>query len=212
MLHAEPPRLGAWLLGGVASALALATVMLALGRPGRAHAMAHTGSGSRPSPSTGGSASGVAVQGDAGDSDFDTIVLADPANAPAPASDREPSPVHPFAVIRLPRFGPGTGTIPDTPAGRTLYAWLAAFNHADGHSLAASVTTANLVQTVAAQLALRQETGGFELLSAREVAPGVMVFRVRAQTTPTEALGTLRLRASVPAALQSFSLRALPTP
>ena len=61
---------------------------------------------------------------------------------------------------------------------------------------------------------LRQQTGGFSLLSAKEVQPGVLVFRLRDQTPlATEVLGTLQVRSgSSPATIASFSLRAVPSP
>jgi len=70
----------------------------------------------------------------------------------------------------------------------------------DGAGLAAS-----------AQLALRMQTGGFRLLSAKEIEPGVIVFRLQDQMEePHEVLGTLVVRPkSEPAAVGSFSLRAV---
>ncbi len=61
---------------------------------------------------------------------------------------------------------------------------------------------------------LRQLTGGFTLLSAKEVQPGVIVFRLHDQTPEaTEVLGTLQMRPnSNPAAIASFSLRTIYTP
>ena len=42
---------------------------------------------------------------------------------------------------------------------------------------------------------LRRLTGGFTLLSAKEVQPGVLVFRLRDQNVvATEVLGTLQMR------------------
>jgi hypothetical protein len=60
---------------------------------------------------------------------------------------------------------------------------------------------------------LRQQTGGFSLLSAKEVQPGVLVFRLRDETpSATEALGTIQvLPNSKPATIASFSLRAVPS-
>ena len=59
---------------------------------------------------------------------------------------------------------------------------------------------------------LRQETGGFNLLSAKEIQPGVLVFRLRDQTPAgTEALGTLVQRPeSNPPTIGSLSLAAVP--
>src|SRR5271168_4610073 len=68
-----------------------------------------------------------------------------------------------------------------------------------------------LASATAAQMELRRQTGGFSLLSAKEVQPGVLVFRLRDQTpSATEVLGTLQVRPdSSPATIASFSLRAV---
>jgi hypothetical protein len=124
------------------------------------------------------------------------------------------SPVHATILVRLPRFGDQVGLIPDTPAGRLLYGWLAAFNQSSYPALGNALPNVALASAAAAQMELRQQTGGFNLLSAKEVQPGVLVFRLRDQTpSATEALGTLQVRPnSSPAAIASFSLRAVPGP
>ncbi len=144
----------------------------------------------------------------------DTIVLGDAADAPVPArpGDRgRPSNVHATILIRLPRYGDKVGLIPDTPAGHLLYQWLAAFNQASYPALANVLPNDASASTAAAQMELRQRTGGVNLLSAKEVQPGVLVFRLRDQTPEgVEALGTLQVRqGSNPAAIASFSLRAV---
>lgn len=212
MLRSQPLRPGSLLFGALASLIALTAVIQALGHHGRTRQSSHTAPGS-PSAASAGSAAGVPAPADPDDdSAFDTIVLADPADAPTPAphSDREPSPVHPFAVVHLPHFGPEAGMIPDTPAGRALYSWLAAFNHSDPVALAD--VTRSPVPAAAAELDLRRQTGGLNLLSAREINPSLVVFRVRDQTTGTEALGTLQLRATTPPTIASLSLRSIRIP
>jgi hypothetical protein len=61
---------------------------------------------------------------------------------------------------------------------------------------------------------LRRLTGGFTLVSAKEVQPGVLVFRLHDQTAAaTEVLGTLQVRPdSNPAEMMSFSLRTVSSP
>ncbi len=215
LLHSQPPRTSAFLLGAAGSLIALTAVMAALGHAHQLKRARHAAPGS-PSAASAAGASGVpAPPSDDDDPDaFDTIVLADPADAPTPAphSDREPSPVHPFAVVHLPRFGADAGMIPDTPTGRALYAWLAAFNHDDPAALAAALPPDTPAASIAAQRSLRHQTGGLALLSAREIAPGLMVVRMRDQTTQTEALGSLQLRPSAPPTIASFSLRAVAAP
>lgn len=146
-------------------------------------------------------------------SQVDTIYLGDPSEAPvATRPRRHPSSVHPFVVVHLPRSGELAGQIPDTPAGRLLYAWLAAFNGTDPSAFDNALPTPEVAAVEAAQVELRKETRGFSLLSAKEVQPGVLVFRLQDQTTPAdEVLGTLQVRpGSGPATIASFSLRAVP--
>ena len=66
----------------------------------------------------------------------------------------------------------------------------------------------------AAQLELRKQTGGLSLLSAKEVEPGILVFRLRDQTpAATEVLGTLQMRPnSSPPTIASFSLQTVVSP
>jgi hypothetical protein len=146
---------------------------------------------------------------------IDTVVVGDPTDAPVPARPgTHVSPVHPTILVRLPRFGAQLGFIPNTPAGHLLYNWLAAFNQASYPALAEALPNVALTSATAAQMELRRQTGGFSLLSAKEVQPGVLVFRLRDETpSATEALGTLQMRPnSSPAMIASFSLRAIPSP
>ena len=59
---------------------------------------------------------------------------------------------------------------------------------------------------------LRQQTGGFALVSAKEARPGVVVFRLRDQTKDgVEVLGTLQAKEyAIPAEIATFSLRSVP--
>jgi hypothetical protein len=168
----------------------------------------------------GGSADAASEATSSGDeqddpSQVDTIVLGDPADAPVPGRRGDHvSPVHPTILVSLPRFGEQVGLIPDSPAGHLLYDWLAAFNHASYPGLGDAIPNIAPASSAAAQLELRQQTGGFNLLSAKEVLPGVLVFRLRDQTpSANEVLGTLQVRPnSNPAAIASFSLRAVAPP
>ena len=206
----QPLRPGAILLATVAAVAALSSVLYALGHTGHAH------------PTSDSSRSAIATPGDSSADDekddpsqIDTIVLGDPGDAPVPARRGDHvSPVHPTILVHLPRFGDQVGLIPDTPAGRLLYDWLAAFNQASYPALGNALPNLALASAAASQMELRQETGGFSLLSAKEVQPGVLVFRLRDQTpSATEVLGTLQLLPdSTPASIASFSLRAVPIP
>jgi hypothetical protein len=203
----QPLRPGAIVFATIAAVAALSSVLYALSH----NEHAHLSSGADRSAS---STSSAADDKD-DPSQIDTIVLGDPADAPVPARKGDHvSPVHPTILVRLPRFGDQVGLIPDTPAGRLLYDWLAAFNQSSYPALGNALPNVALASAAAAQIELRQQTGGFNLLSAKEVQPGVLVFRLRDQTpSATEVLGTLQVRAdSSPAAIASFSLRAVPPP
>ena len=145
----------------------------------------------------------------------DVILIGDPARAPkADGKGEHVSPVHPTILVHLPRFGDQVGLIPNTPAGHLLYDWLAAFNQANYPALTNALPTVAAASATAAQLQLRRLTGGLTLLSAREVEPGILVFRLRDQTpAATEVLGTLQVRPNTrPTTIGSFSLRAVPSP
>ncbi len=204
--------------GAIVFATAAAVGLLFLVSYALAHtAHAHLGSDRSGAARSPGGPPGAASPGDDKDdpSQIDTIVLGDPADAPVPARRGDHvSPVHATIVVRLPRFGDQVGLIPSTPAGHLLYDWLAAFNQAKDAALAEVLPSVASTPAAEAQIELRRQTGGFSLLSAKEVAPGVLVFRLRDQTPlATEVLGTLQMRPnSSPASIASLSLRAVSNP
>jgi hypothetical protein len=203
----QPLRPGAILLAILAAVAALSSVLYALSHNQHGHL---TFGAARSSSATSEADSAADEKDDP--SQVDTIVLGDPADAPVPARRGEHvSAVHPTILVRLPRFGDQVGLIPDSPAGHLLYAWLAAFNQASYPALGNALPNVALASAAAAQMELRRQTGGFNLLSAKEVQPGVLVFRLRDQTpSAVEALGTLQVRPdSSPAAIASFSIRAV---
>ncbi len=208
----QPLRPGAILLATVAAFAALSSVLYALSHNRSAHFTSNSSNAARSAGPTSGARSGD----DKDDpNQVDTIVLGDPADAPVPArKDDHVSPVHATILVRLPRYGDQVGLIPDTPAGHLLYNWLAAFNQASYPALGSALPNLALASAAASQMELRRETGGFSLLSAKEVQPGVLVFRLRDQTpSATEVLGTLQvLPDSIPARIASFSLRAVSSP
>ncbi|HYS42610.1 MAG TPA: hypothetical protein VEM32_01405, partial [Geobacteraceae bacterium] len=125
----QPLRPGAILLATVAAVAALSSVLYALGHTEHAHLTSGSSGTARSASATSGAASAADEKDDP--SQIDTIVLGDPADAPVPARPgNHVSPVHATILVHLPRFGDQVGLIPDTPAGRLLYGWLAAFNDA----------------------------------------------------------------------------------
>ena len=211
----QPLSPAAILLAIVVAAGALSSVLYALSHGGHAH-FSSGGSGADRSPSATFGGTPAADQKDDDDpNQIDTVVLGDPADAPVPArSAAHVSSVHPTILVHLPRSGDQVGFIPNSPAGHLLYNWLAAFNQASYPALATAMPNVALAPVTAAQMELRRQTGGFSLLSAKEVQPGVLVFRLHDQTpSATEVLGTLQVRPnSSPATIASFSLRAVSSP
>jgi len=101
-------------------------------------------------------------------------------------------------------------SIPDTPAGRTLQAWLDAFNSADRGKLDTYVKTIDPNESVDGMLSFRNGTGGFDLLSIESSEPLHVRFRVKEKGSETTALGNLTVNDGQPPTVKTFGLRALP--
>ncbi len=211
----QPLRPTAILLAIVVAVGALSAVLYAMSHSGHVRFTSGDSGADRSASATLGGTPAAGGKDDDDPNQVDTVVLGDPADAPQPARRGDHvSNVHPTILVRLPRSGDQVGLLPNTPAGQLLYNWLAAFNQASYPALATALPNVALASATAAQMELRQQTGGFHLLSSKEVQPGILVFRLRDQTPPaTEVLGTLQVRPnSNPATIASFSLRAVPSP
>jgi retinol-binding protein 3 len=106
--------------------------------------------------------------------------------------------------------GLGQITVPDTPAGHTLQAWLDAFNSGDRARIEAYVKTIDQQQSVDGIIGFRNQTGGFDLLSIESSEPLHIRFRVKEKGGPTTALGNLLVKDGQPPTVATFGLRALP--
>ncbi len=116
-----------------------------------------------------------------------------------------------FALLSLGvGFGYGQATIPDTPAGRTLHAWLEAFNSGDRAKIESYVHTFDPKQSVESIMAFRNQTGGFELLAIEHSEPLLIKFRVKERASSTVGIGSIQVRDAQPATVENFSLRAVP--
>lgn len=100
--------------------------------------------------------------------------------------------------------------VPDTPAGKTLGAFLDAFNSADRAKVDTYVQTFDPAHTADDLLAFRAETGGFTLLSIEASAPAAISFRVKGRTDNRDAFGNLQLASIDPPKVKSWNIRALP--
>src|ERR1700734_1973955 len=101
-------------------------------------------------------------------------------------------------------------TVPDTPAGHTLQAWLDAFNSGDRARIETYVKTIGQSQSVDGMISFRNQTGGFELLSIESSEQLHIRFRVKEKGGPTTALGNLLVKDGQPPTVGTFGLRALP--
>ena len=75
--------------------------------------------------------------------------------------------------------------IPDTPAGRTLRAWLDAFNSGDRSKVESYVKTVDPSQSIDGMLAFHSQTGGFDLQSIESSDPLHIRFRVKEKRSET---------------------------
>jgi len=106
--------------------------------------------------------------------------------------------------------GFGQTKTPDTPAGRTLLAWLEAFNSGDRAKIAAFVEMVSSKQSVDSMMAFRAQTGGFDLLSIDSSEPLVIKFRVKEKASSTVGIGNLQVKDGHPPTVEAFNVRAIP--
>jgi hypothetical protein len=116
-----------------------------------------------------------------------------------------------FALLLV---GVGCGlaqvTVPDTPAGHTLQAWLDALNSGDRARIETYVKTVDQSQSADGLIAFRNQTGGFDLLAIESSEPLHIRFRVKEKGGPTTALGNILVKDGQPPTVATFGLRALP--
>jgi hypothetical protein len=102
-------------------------------------------------------------------------------------------------------------TLPDTPAGRVLSAWLEAFNSGDRAQIEAYVKNHGAPNdTVDSVLGFRNQTGGFELLSIENSAPLWIEYGVKERGSETRAFGRMVVSPADTPRVTSSMLRAIP--
>ena len=117
-------------------------------------------------------------------------------------------------LVALLCVGAGCGlaqtSVPDTPAGHTLQAWLDAFNSGDRAKIETYVKTVDTKQNVDGMMGFRSQTGGFELIGIDSSEPLHVRFRVKEKGGPTTALGNLLVKDGQPPTVETFGLSAMP--
>lgn len=102
---------------------------------------------------------------------------------------------------------PQSSTIPNTPAGNALQAWLDAFNSGDRSRVEAYLRQYEPAKSADEILGFRERTGGFDLVSIDKSDPLQIAFRVKERGGEVTAMGRIEMK---DAQIGSFSLRALP--
>jgi retinol-binding protein 3 len=101
-------------------------------------------------------------------------------------------------------------TIPDTPAGKVLRAWLDTFNSGDRAKMETYIKTFDPQQSVERMMGFHDRTGGFDLLGIESSEPLLIKFRVKEKASPTMGIGSIQLKSDNSGVVDNFSLRAIP--
>jgi peptidase S41-like protein len=101
-------------------------------------------------------------------------------------------------------------SIPDTPAGHTLKAWLDAFNSGDRALMDAYYHKYDPSRSLDEEMRFRNMTGGFELLKVLKSERLHVEFLVKECNSETQAYGRFDVKDADPAAVISFALRGIP--
>jgi hypothetical protein len=99
---------------------------------------------------------------------------------------------------------------PDTPAGRTLRAFLDAFNSGEHDRIAAYVKEYDPENSADGLTSFSSQTGGFTLVSIVHSTPDKLSFLVHGHGDNIEAYGALQLASTTPPRVKRISIRAIP--
>jgi retinol-binding protein 3 len=101
-------------------------------------------------------------------------------------------------------------SVPDTPAGRTLQAWLNAFNSGDRAKIEQYVDTIDHTQSVDGLLSFRNAIEGFDLVAIHSSEPLHIRFSVKEKGSDETSLGEVVVKDGQPPTVDTFTLRGLP--
>jgi hypothetical protein len=103
----------------------------------------------------------------------------------------------------------GAPTIPSTPAGVVLRAWLEAFNSADTARMGTYYRRYQPDLTVESALAFRERTGGYDLLSVERSEPRRVEVILKERARPITAYGVVGVSDAEPVRVTVFRLRGM---
>lgn len=106
----------------------------------------------------------------------------------------------------------GEATIPSTPAGHVLAAWLEAFNSGDRAKIDAFLKTyaPGLAQAATTSAQFRGKSGGLNLVAVTRSERYGIAFRVQEKSQATILIGKIQVTASKSLTIQNFALRPVP--
>ncbi len=104
----------------------------------------------------------------------------------------------------------GQIALPETPAGRTLAAYLEAFNSGDRELMDAYYQTYEPNRSADGMMPFRERTGGFDLLGVNKSERLRIEYLVKERNSETRGIGVIEVEDSEPARVTNVFLRAMP--
>jgi hypothetical protein len=102
-------------------------------------------------------------------------------------------------------------SVPDTPPGRALAAWLYAFNSGDRAREEAFIKTCSWKTDLDSDMRWRAETGGYDLLNIYTNDQAHILFRLKAKANGGEEIGTIQVSAAEPRVVTELGTFRIPT-
>jgi Peptidase family S41/N-terminal domain of Peptidase_S41 in eukaryotic IRBP len=115
-----------------------------------------------------------------------------------------------FVVAIMPLGARADVSTPDTPAGRTLRAFLDAFNSGEHDRIAAYVKEYDPENSADELTSFSSQTGGFTLVSIVHSTPDKLSFLVHGRGDNVDAYGILQLASTTPPRVKRIGIRAIP--
>ena len=120
--------------------------------------------------------------------------------------------LHTVLALFLAAAAPAQPALPDTPAGKALGAWLAAFNSGDPALIRAYDETYRPTRLLAEAAGFREATGGFNLIRVEKSEPTTITALVQEKASDTVGRFELSLSSEQPPKVVGLKLEAIPRP
>jgi len=113
-------------------------------------------------------------------------------------------------VATIPLVTRADAGVPDTPAGRTLRAFLDAFNSGNHDRIVAYLKEYDPENSADRLISFSSQTGGFTLVSIVQSNPDRLSFMVHGRGDNLDAYGVLQLSGTMPPRVKHLNIRAIP--